>query len=305
MFLGLDCGGSTTRALALDEAESVVFEGRSGAANWASTPRDELRAHLREALAGAPAVKAVCGCFAGLLTREDAAQAEALLREVTGCQRTEARPDFHAAYVACPPETTICVISGTGSLVCSEHKGGMVKSGGGGPWFGDHGSAFGIVRTAIGELVKRAGSNAVSAIIDQRGKTSEFYQRLLAHYDAEDLSEAVSKIYERRESASVLARFADSIVKDYESDSPYAEYAISSEMDQLADTISWHLRAYHRNEKEPTVALVGGLWEISEVLEEQFLLPSLEMKLSGYSPVLFHPKYPPVTGAARLAMKLK
>ncbi len=252
-----------------------------------------------------PAVDAVCGCFAGLLTQNDATRAEAVLREVTGCHRTQALPDFYAAYVACPPKTTICVISGTGSLVCSKYKGEIVKSGGGGPWFGDHGSAFGIVRAAIGEMVKRAGYNAVSAIIDQRGKTSELYQRLLAHYDAEDLSTAVSKIYARKEGASVLASFADAIVTDYEFDSPYAEYALASEMDQLADTICWHLRAYHRTEKEPTIALVGGLWEISEVLEEQFLLPSLEMKLSGYSPILFHPKYPPVMGAARLAMKLK
>src|SRR5947209_1700823 len=70
-FLGLDCGGSSSRVLLVDESDAVIFRGQSGPANLATTGDDQVKKNLELSLRGCPAADYVCGCFAGLLTESD------------------------------------------------------------------------------------------------------------------------------------------------------------------------------------------------------------------------------------------
>lgn len=49
IYVGLDCGGSSSRVLAMDEAGTQLFVGSSGAANILSTPEFRLRRNLENA----------------------------------------------------------------------------------------------------------------------------------------------------------------------------------------------------------------------------------------------------------------
>src|SRR5687768_11645928 len=130
VFVGLDCGGSSSRVLAVDFDGNIVFQGQSGAANLASTPENRLRRNLSHATDGCPHADYVCGCFAGLVSDDLRRRGEDHLKSLFPRAEVRAEPDYTAALYASPPGTDVCVIAGTGSLVCSRGADGILKSGG-------------------------------------------------------------------------------------------------------------------------------------------------------------------------------
>ena len=82
VYVGLDCGGSSCRALGVTATGDVVHQGQAGPANILSTPRGRLKENLRRALEGCPPADVVCGCFAGLLTQADRDLAHHMLEDV-------------------------------------------------------------------------------------------------------------------------------------------------------------------------------------------------------------------------------
>lgn len=296
VYLGLDCGGTSTRAVALDDQGTVLFEGKSGPANWASTDRTQLAQHLREALTGAPTPDVICGCFAGLLTPEDKTDVEAMLREISGAPVALGLPDFHAALRACGPDATACVISGTGSLVFSTSEGGVVKSGGGGPLLGDVGSAFAISREAL--RVALFGSPVVAAVSDR------FRAAMQDLFGTSDPSEVPARVYAEPSPARTVAKLAPIVAKDAEEGEAYARIVVEDQMKQLAYILHGHLYTHHAKTKPWKVFLSGGLWKISPIfltrLEESMGL------MAGAKDIQFSELMEaPVMGAAWLAMEHK
>src|SRR2546421_6381610 len=158
LFLGLDCGGSSTRALVQDSEGNTVFRGEAGPANLSTTPNDELQANLSKALLNAPQPNFACACFAGLATEDDRQRATNILAQLFPKATLRIERDYPAAFAASPEGTDVCVIAGTGSLVCSRAQNPNAesspnaerrmpnaefeKSGGNGYVLGDDGSAF-------------------------------------------------------------------------------------------------------------------------------------------------------------------
>lgn len=304
MYLGLDCGGSTTRAVVIDRDENIIFERKAGPANWATTPRTSLSENIKAGLKNCPKVDAVCGCFAGLLTQKDRSEAIALLKKVTGCERVDARADYYAALAACPPETTICVIAGTGSMVCSYHEGEVVKTGGGGPLFGDVGSAFGLVRMAISTLISTPYEQNPAMFQNKAGESSAFVREFLKVLKASTIQEAIATVYARNLPAAELAKLAPYVIGDFDNRMRYSKHVILLELTELGLIAHSHLFHFHRVVKRPTIALVGGLWGISPTIVKEFQnVLECSPKKPKFQYVL--PTDPPALGAARLAQQLK
>ena len=120
IFLGLDCGGSSSRALALDESGNRVYERSSGSANLSSTPYARLRRNLNTVLQGAPAPTSVCGCFAGLIDEETRQTALEILREAFPSARLAAVPDFAAAFHAFEEPQDVCTDQRAGHPYANE-----------------------------------------------------------------------------------------------------------------------------------------------------------------------------------------
>ncbi len=295
VYVGLDCGGTSTRALAIDDSESPLFEGRSGPANWASTDRDCLIDHLKEALAGAPKVDAICGCFAGILTPQDASDAAAILKSVSGAEVAVARPDFHAALSAADPDTTCCVIAGTGSLVFSNASGEIVKSGGGGPLLGDVGSAFSIARAALG--IALFGSAVVGGVSD------DFLVACEKLFGSRDPSLIPARVYAEGSPAALVAKLVPTIAADYEKGEDYAANVITEQMRQLAFIVHGHLWRFHSEQRPWKICLTGGLWDIAPIFEKKFVA-CMRMMAGGKEATIERLASAPVIGAARLAKGL-
>lgn len=290
ILLGLDCGGSSTRAVAVDEHGVVVHQNQAGSANLASTPEFRIRRNLAHATQGAPDPDAVCACFAGLLTDEDRGRALGYLRELFPTSRLRAEPDYAAALFACPGEIDVCVIAGTGSLVCSRDGGRIVKSGGRGYLLGDPGSAFRYGRDALLHFLNdpdRAGP-LLAATIER-------------HLDGASEAEIVSRLYRAPSPPALLAKFAKVIVQDARDGRQYAQASLERNSGELASVLRDHCRRHMRNQEIVRVGLTGGLWKISSRFGDAFA-DALAGSATEFR--LERMTVPPVYGAVRLAKEI-
>jgi N-acetylglucosamine kinase-like BadF-type ATPase len=291
LFLGLDCGGSSSRALAVDESGEVVFQAQGGPANLVSTPAKKLENSLRQATLNCPPVDFVCGCFAGLLTKEDEERAKNYLSSLFPKAQIRATPDYAAALYASDEGTDVCVIAGTGSLVCSRGAQGIAKSGGRGYLLGDDGSAFQYGRAALMSYLAapaKASPQLTSTIHKLFGKTEP---------------EIVSRLYRAGSPQAGLAKLAKACGVDAAHGVAYAVEALETQSSALAHIVSGHIGQNLPGQSRLGICLAGGLWQTSGVYQETFM-KELNQIANGIEFDVQRIQNPPVWGAARLAKEM-
>jgi N-acetylglucosamine kinase-like BadF-type ATPase len=187
----------------------------------------------------------------------------------------------------------ICVIAGTGSIVCSRNNGKLAKSGGGGFILGDQGSAFQYGRAAMRHFldVGAAGASEAlrKAIEDRFGSLEE--------------NEVLARLYRGGLPAAQLAKLATAFSKDVRNNEPYALQVLEEQTIGLALIVKQHVGKHFAKCPELTVSLAGGLWEGSTVYRNAFeaelreIMPEVALTLMRIS-------RPPVQGAVQLAREL-
>ncbi|GGL14621.1 N-acetylglucosamine kinase [Planomonospora parontospora] len=168
LVLGVDAGGTSTRAVVVTTAGDVVGRGRAGGGNPAALGAERAFGNLglavREALTSAdPAeVRAVTVGLAGAGTLRDPAVRAAFERTVRGCGPAvppRAVGDAVVAFAAgtAAPSGTV-LISGTGAVAVRITGREPVAVADGHGWLlGDEGSAFWLGRAAARAAVRQAG----------------------------------------------------------------------------------------------------------------------------------------------------
>ncbi|MFI6435604.1 N-acetylglucosamine kinase [Streptomyces sp. NPDC050759] len=175
LVVGLDAGGTRTRAVLADADDGrVLGESTGGPGNAMTVPVPQLTDHLAEALArvvpeGARArVVAVTGGFAGATaaaeedpgsSRARAALTEALGRLGIPAGRVGVCSDIEAAFAAAPgtPSDGLALVAGTGAVairITDRHA--MTTVDGDGWLLGDEGSGFWIGRSAVRAALRMA-----------------------------------------------------------------------------------------------------------------------------------------------------
>jgi N-acetylglucosamine kinase-like BadF-type ATPase len=293
MFMGLDCGGSSCRAVVVDEIGSILHQGQAGPANLASTPPGKIQSHVIRASKEGPQPDFVCACFAGLLIQDDRSRALDMLRQVFPRAELRAEPDYYAALMA-SDSADICVIAGTGSLVCSRIGSRVVKSGGRGYILGDAGSAYQYGRAAMLHFLDSEPDDVSEAlrktILDRFASLSE--------------NEVLAKLYRGGIPAAQLAKLATVFGKDARAGAPYALSCLSEQSMGLAKIIARHAERYFSGHEDLSLALAGGLWDGTSVyrtaLESALgeLMPKFSLKIERIT-------RPPVQGAVQLAREMK
>jgi N-acetylglucosamine kinase-like BadF-type ATPase len=267
-----------------------LHQGQSGSANLASTPMFRLRQNLTHALRGCPKPDHVCGCFAGLLTREDGERAANLLKEFYPESSIRTEPDYAAAFFASEPGTDICVIAGTGSLVCSWDGSKMLKSGGRGFILGDEGSAYQFGRDALLEY-----------LANPKGSSDALKKCIVDLFDAEDEPTIVSRVYRSPSPQAALAKLAKPLAADARDGKGYARVSIAKNSAALAGVVLKHAFAHLSWKKTVRLSLSGGLWKTSAMYIDGLASNLADSEISFE---LERIKMPPVYGAVRLAKEL-
>jgi N-acetylglucosamine kinase-like BadF-type ATPase len=203
-----------------------------------------------------------------------------------------AEPDYAAAYSASEAGTDICIIAGTGSLVCSRVNGVMVKSGGRGYLLGDEGSAFQFGRAALLEYLQRP------AVASEAMRAAIF--RL---FDSLQENDIVSRLYQLPSPQSMLAKLAKPLGQDAKEGRTYALDLIVSVIEPLAEVVANHANRCFADAKSLKITLAGGLWQNAPQFRDAFSRV-LEEKLPRMNLEVHRIVKPPVFGAVMLAKEL-
>lgn len=292
VYVGLDCGGSSSRVLAVDETGKILFQGQSGAANLVSTPEGRLRKNLGNAVYGCPIPDFVCGCFAGLINDNVRTRGLNILQDTfPESHHFRAEPDYTAALFA-SEDADVCVIAGTGSLICSREDGRIVKSGGRGYILGDEGSGYTFGRDVLMAYLsepKAISNSALRSIQEVFGSTEE--------------TTIITGVYKAPSPATILARLVKALGHDAAEGRPYAVASVEKNTTQLAELFVQHVRDHHPTATNLSVSLSGGVWKAAAIFKETFRevlrrsLPDVEFDIRRLTK-------PPLYGAVELAKEM-
>lgn len=291
IYLGLDCGGSSCRGVMVDETNATLFQGQAGPANLANTPPTKLARHLERATEGAPRPDFVCGCFAGLLTEADRERALDTLRRQFPNAQLRAEPDYFAALRA-SDDADVCVVAGTGSVVCSLVDGQLRKSGGRGYLLGDAGSAFQYGRIALMRFLE-VGPNRVSPAL---------CETIEKRFGSLEENEILARLYRGGTPASQLAKLATVFGKDVRAGENYAIQALETQTATLFQIVLNHVSHWFPGKSEVSVCLAGGLWENGATFWSAF--EAMAHRHTDVTLRLFRIARPPVHGAVQLAREM-
>ncbi|MEV7553055.1 BadF/BadG/BcrA/BcrD ATPase family protein [Amycolatopsis sp. NPDC089917] len=157
--IGVDAGGTSTRAIAVDASGVVLGAGRAGGANPHSHPPAEAAARITSAITQAlggldPAATAACVVgMAGVSKLSDPAIAgifETAWKDA-GISPVRTVPDSEVAYASATsaPDGSV-LVAGTGSIAGRVRGRRVVSTAGGYGWLlGDEGSAYWLGREAV------------------------------------------------------------------------------------------------------------------------------------------------------------
>lgn len=278
--------------MALDHNGQIVHQGQAGSANLVSTPERRLRSNLAQATRECPDADYICGCFAGLMTEDDRERAKSFLSAIFPSARVDAEPDYAAAFSASESGTDVCVIAGTGSLVCSRVDGRMVKSGGRGYMLGDEGSGF------------QFGRDALLSYLNQPTEASPTLKdAVLKQFDSLVEGAIISKLYQTSSPPATLAKLAKALSQDAKEGRPYALESIAIQMDRLAEVVVKHRNRFFAAEPALHITLAGGLWQNAPQFRDSFT-KSLREKMPRMNLEVQRIVKPPVYGAVMLAKEM-
>jgi N-acetylglucosamine kinase-like BadF-type ATPase len=254
VVVGIDAGGTSTRARAVRRGR-VVHEGSGGPGNPATAGAATMRDSFAAALRGCPTPGRVVAAVAGGGHHEVQGIVRRVIADLYPGVPLVVTPDYVAAYHTLPPTTDVCVIAGTGSVVCSRRRDGSWLVDGGRGWIlGDAGSAARLGQALLRWYVEDPGA-APEALIDA-------IARLFGTATWRDL---VQQVHSSPAPAAWLARASPVLTAMAEQGDARAASIVRREMKALVATTVRQAQRIRAGEgldenRQVRVGLVGGVW---------------------------------------------
>ncbi|MGG1660077.1 N-acetylglucosamine kinase [Brevibacillus sp. NRS-1366] len=293
-FIGIDGGGTKTRAAICDGTGQVLALASGEASNPLSRPWGEVERTLRTCIADVREQAGVSeGDVAGLyigLGGADRPRVKAMIQNAfadSWQERLFIDNDAVAAlYAGTWGRPGIVLICGTGSIAYAvSEQGTRQRVGGWGYLIGDEGSGFDLGRKAAA---------AVLRAYDGRGKETLLTELFLTHYGVERPDELISMIYEASNPRMALAQTSALVEQAAALGDAIAAELISQAADFLIELASTCLAK--RTEPLPVV-LAGGLLTAQTMLRQQLI------EKAPFATVI--PTVSPVIGSLVAAMTRK
>lgn len=227
-----------------------MHEGAGGPGNPLMAGAEVIAASYRAALAGCPAAARVAACVSGAGGAAQRAQIAALLSSRFPGAAVHVAPDYVAAFLAAPPDRDVCIVAGTGSVVCSRAADGAFPVSGGRGWIlGDQGGAARLGRAAM--------EHYVACVC---GVPAPLSASVLEIFGSSDWRSIVRTVHAMPNPAPLLARAAPLLTAAAEAGQSWAVEHLSAEMTALALTAARHIDEHLAGTSRVRVALSGGVW---------------------------------------------
>jgi len=227
-----------------------------------------------------------------LISDEVRRRGEDFLRSFFPGATVRAEPDYTAAFYASPAETDVCVIAGTGSLVCSKSARGIVKSGGRGYILGDVGSGY------------QYGRDAVMRFLDEPEAASPALRAAIRDvFGSEDESVIIPMVYKAQTPATMIAKMLKALAADAKNGEPYALISVERHCEDLAQVIQRHVRRNIPGGDALNLSLAGGVWKAAPVFKD-VLTAKVQAGLPERRVTVQRITRPPLHGAVELAKEM-
>lgn len=305
IVLGLDGGGTHTRALAAALDGTSLGAGAGGPCNIAAMrPPDALLsvqaasdAALAQAGADRMQVRAVCAGVAGWSALAQRMALRGSLHALFPQSTIAIVPDFDIALAGgTAGQPGMIVIAGTGSVAYGADGSGRAhRTGGYGYLIDDAGSGYGVGRAALAAVMRAA---------DGGGSPTALTDRVLAALGLQAVDEIVPGVYGGGVNRAAIASLAQTVAQSArENNDPQARAILmraGRALALLAQGVASALFA-GRNEPFPVVP-VGGLWNAGAALTDVFW-----RSLARFAPRAAPAQalHPPVQGAVLRALALR
>ena len=294
--LGIDAGGTKTRALLADETGRVLGSALDGGANLKTHGELEVEKVLHavaeeaEAQAGARADAVALG-IAGADRPDDHAVLRAILKRIGFKSRVVVTNDARVAFVAGSPRRVgLALVCGTGSIAWGRNsRGEIARSGGWGWHLGDEGSGFWIGMRAMREVMRAS---------DGRGPATLLDRTLFEHFGIERLEQILHAVYDGEFPRHLIARFASRVEQAALSGDAVSReilQAAATELTLAARSVIVRLRL---EESDYDVVLSGGTFRavptLAQKVSESLAAPPARVALLEDEPAM---------GAVKLALE--
>lgn len=299
--VGIDGGGSRTRAILVGLDGTVFAEREGGATNLQRVSPDEaakVMFHLitqcceKDRVQSEALQNIVIGAAGAGRPNDRSALVDSLsslglkhkfpLKNIT--VETDARIALEAAFAGGPG---IVLIGGTGSIALYRTEDGKIlRAGGWGRILGDEGSGFALAKDAL---------NAVMRHHDGRGEKTVLTEKALKFFGVPTPEELIPKIYiDKME----ISGFAPQVVQAAMERDRIAHAILIDNAKEMADLVR-HLVMKVMPRRKLAVSLMGGLLE-----EEHAYSKLVKEKVSSALPqvLVLKPKFPASFGAAIIGL---
>ena len=297
--LGVDGGGTKTRAVVAGSRGEVLGEGHAGPSNPLRVGVSDSTKAIRQAVEGACADAGVrrqdlSAAEVGLagVKREDIRERMrvALLAEL-GIGSLEVVTDADIAlYGATEGKPGLVVIAGTGSICCGINaRGRRACAGGWGPVAGDEGSGSWIARRAL-QSVARAS--------DGRGRKTSLTEAARDYFKVERAEDLSTAVYAPNMTNNRIAGFGRYVIEVAKRRDAVAREILDEAGRELARAASAVIRKLRMERERFQLAYVGGVFAAGNLI-----LEPLREELERVAPHAFlaPPVLAPAEAAARMA----
>jgi N-acetylglucosamine kinase-like BadF-type ATPase len=297
--IGIDGGGTKTRALVADLYARTLGRSKAGPSNvqtvGAEATYTALDAVVAAALADAGVSgepQALCLGMAGAGRAADRALIEGWATSRFPGAVVCVVHDGQLVLAAGTPEGWgVAVISGTGSLAYGENAAGRsVRAGGWGYLLGDEGSGYAIGLAAL---------RAVARAADGRGHATALTEAVLEHWSLEVPQALIRHVYGGEMEREDIAALAPLVMQTAEQDDAVARVILEDAGRELALAAQAVIERLALPAPAPC-ALAGGVLLHSEIVRASFKA-SLDAAGVTARPVTRVPD--PVEGAVKLALE--
>jgi N-acetylglucosamine kinase-like BadF-type ATPase len=301
VVIGVDGGGTRTRARLANARGEILGNGEAGIANpnalGFAAAQTEILAAIDRAFQDADIEKQIVAAACLGIGGVDRADERARLTEWAQqmiASRAQIVNDGEIVLAAGLPENWgVALIAGTGSIAWGKTRDGRIaRAGGWGYLIGDEGSSFELAREAL-----RAATQAS----DGRGEPTKLLEMILNYWELNSAMELVPRVYRSGLAPADIARLAPLVVRAAEEGDAVARRLIERAAATLVDTVVGVARALQLCDEKIPLALAGGL-----LLEAELLQTSLRAELTrrgdAFSPIVLVRE--PVVGAVRIAAEL-
>ncbi len=299
--IGIDGGGSRTRAFVANRRGEPLGTGEAGSCNPQAVGFDAAKRAILDALQRAfdaarlerQLARAACFGIGGVDREEERGEFLQWARAQIA-SRVEVMNDGLITLAAGTPDNWgIAIIAGTGSSAFGKTRAGKIaRAGGWGYRLGDEGSAYDLARRAL---------QAVTQAADGRGEHTILVERIREEWELRELTELVGRVYRSGMKPADFAQIAPLVIRAAEEGDGVARKLVRDAGAELARAILAVARALQFAEKEIPLALTGGLLLGADIVRDH-LLAALDNPMWQFAPVVL--VRDPVVGAVRIALDL-